>query len=102
MTTRNKWLATLCVTAAVSLAPAVSSAGVNIDVDIAPPAPRVEVVPPNRAGYVWAPGYWDYRGHDHVWVEGRLLREHRGQHWVPERWEQHGSKWHMERGRWER
>ena len=102
MTIQRKWLATLCTAAAVSLAPPVSSASVNIDVDIAPPVPRVEVVPPARAGYVWAPGYWEYRGHHHVWVEGRWMREHPGQHWVPEHWEQNGARWHMERGHWER
>ena len=102
MTKQYGWLATLCVAAAVSLSPAVSSAGVNIDVDVAPPTPRVEVVPPARAGYVWGPGYWEYRGHKHVWVAGRWMREHRGMHWDPAHWEQRGTHWHLERGHWER
>ena len=47
-----------------------ASARVYIDVDIAPPPVRVEVVPVARVGYVWAPGYWYWSGHQHVWVGG--------------------------------
>jgi hypothetical protein len=90
----------LCIGA--SAAPGLAAAGIAIDIDIAPPAPRVEVVPPPRAGYEWAPGYWDYRGHEHVWVPGRWVGERRGYHWVPDRWEQRGPHWHHEPGHWER
>jgi hypothetical protein len=69
---------------------------------VAPPAPRVVVVPEARAGYVWAPGYWRWNGHEHVWIEGRWLPERRGYHWVPERWEQRRDGWHFEEGHWER
>ena len=82
------------------LAPAMASAAV--DIIVAPPAPRVEVVPPPRAGYVWAPGYWAWRGHEHVWVSGRWLAERHGYHWVPDRWEQRGDHWHYYHGYWER
>ena len=37
------------------------SAPVTVDIRMAPPAPRYEVVPVDRPGYTWAPGYWDYR-----------------------------------------
>jgi hypothetical protein len=30
----------------------------SLTVDIAPPAPRVEVIPAPRTGYTWAPGYY--------------------------------------------
>jgi hypothetical protein len=83
-------------------APAVSSAGVRVDIDLAPPAPRAETAPGPRMGYVWAPGYWDYRGGGHVWVPGRYLHERRGYHWVPDRWDPRGRRWHHERGHWER
>jgi hypothetical protein len=78
------------------------SAGVNVDITVAPPAPRVEVVPPHRSGYVWAPGYWEWRGHEHVWVSGRWMAERHGYRWVPDRWEQHGDRWHRYPGHWER
>ena len=51
---------------------------------------RVEEVPPPRAGYVWAPGFWEWRGGRHVWVGGHWIGERRGYHWVPDRWEQRG------------
>jgi hypothetical protein len=84
------------------MAPMVASAGVGIDITVAPPAPRVEVVPPPRPGFVWAPGYWEWRGGAHVWIPGRWMGERRGWHWVPDRWEQRGDHWHHRRGHWER
>ena len=39
--------------------PTIASAGVAIDIDVAPPPVRIETVPPPRVGYVWAPGYWE-------------------------------------------
>jgi hypothetical protein len=95
-------LASACLAGSATLAPTLASAGVGIDINIAPPAPQVEVVPGPRPGFVWAPGYWDYRGHGHVWVPGRWVGERRGYHWVPDRWDQRGPNWHHERGHWER
>jgi hypothetical protein len=81
--------------------PSIGSARVYVDVDLAPPAPRVEVVPRARVGYVWAPGYWNYTGHRHVWTKGHYLRERRGHHWVADGWEQRGNRWHRVRGHWD-
>ena len=50
--------------------------------------PRYEVVPAPRVGYVWAPGFWDWRHGRHIWVKGHYERERRGYHWNPTRWEQ--------------
>jgi hypothetical protein len=95
-------LMSLCIGGSAMIAPAVASAGIGIDVNIAPPVAQVEVMPEPRAGYVWAPGYWDYRGGSHVWVGGRWRGERRGYHWAPDRWEQRGSQWHHNAGHWER
>lgn len=92
----------LCLAASAIAAPLVATAGVSLDIDIAPPLPRVEVVPEPRPGYAWAPGYWQWRGHEHVWVNGRWMHERRGYHWNPDRWEQRGTHWHREPGHWER
>ena len=73
-----------------------------VDVDVAPPPPRVIVVPAARRGYVWAPGYWRWNGRQHVWIDGRWMRERRGVQWVPAHWEQRGNRWHFEDGHWER
>jgi len=102
MTKRKLWLASLWLTAAAAIAPAVSLAGVVVDIDVAPPAPQVEVVPAPRAGFVWAPGYWEWRGHNHVWERGHWIRERPGYHWVPDRWDQRGPHWHHSIGHWER
>lgn len=76
-------------------------AAVGIDIDIGPPPPRDEVPPPPRVGFVWAPGYWEWRGHRHVWVAGRWMRERRGFHWVPAHWDRRGPHWHFVPGHWE-
>ena len=75
---------------------------VGIDIEVAPPGPRVVEVPPPRAGFVWAPGYYRWDGHQHVWVDGRWLRERRGSHWVPEHWDERHGRWHFEPGHWAR
>ena len=91
MPTRKLMLATLLLSAAASIAPGVSLAAVNIDIDVAPPPARVEVVPGPREGYVWAPGYWAWRGHEHVWVGGHWsARPHPGAVWMHAHWSSHG------------
>ena len=100
--TGKAFLAGLLIAGSALIAPTVVSAAVFVDVGIAPPAPQVEVVPAPRAGFVWAPGYWDYRDHGHVWVGGRWIPERRGWHWVPDRWEQRGPHWHHVPGVWVR
>jgi hypothetical protein len=82
--------------------PTLASAAIDIDIDVAPPPVRVETVPPPRVGFVWAPGFWEWRGHEHVWVPGHYVHERRGFHWVPDHWVQVGPHWHHERGHWER
>jgi hypothetical protein len=80
-----------------SAAPAFSAV---IDIQVAPPAPRVVEAPAPRPGYAWAPGYWRWDGHQHVWVDGRWLRERPHQHWVAEHWDEHGGRYHFEPGHW--
>jgi hypothetical protein len=99
---RNALFLGLCMAASAITVPTIASAGVFVDIEVAPPAARLEVVPPARVGYVWAPGYWDWRGHEHVWVAGRWLGERRGYRWVPDHWQQRGPQWHHEAGHWER
>ena len=93
---------TLCIAGGAVGAPTLAAAAVGIDINIAPPAPQVEVVPPPRVGYVWAPGFWEYRDGHHVWVPGRWVGERHGYHWVADHWVQRGPNWHHERGHWER
>lgn len=82
---------------AVSAAPA--HAQVNVTIDLAPPAPRYEVVPQVRRGYVWAPGHWAYRNRGYVWVSGRQIVARPGERWVADYYEP-GNRYHA--GHWER
>ncbi len=95
--------ALLCAALGISasIAPGISSARTFVDIDIAPPAPREEVVPAPRAGFVWAPGFWDYDGHQHVWRAGHWEHERHGHHWVADSWAQRDGHWHHERGHWD-
>jgi len=87
---------------AVALGAAAPVASADIYVRVAPPAPRTEFVPAPRHGYVWAPGYWDWRGHRHVWVSGHWVRERPGYVYYGPRWVERGNGWYMEHGRWSR
>jgi hypothetical protein len=90
----------IAATLGASMVPAAGAA--ELIVRVAPPAPRVEVVPAPRHGYVWVPGYWDYRGHRHVWVAGTYVRERPGYRYVEPRWVEHHGGWVIERGHWDR
>ncbi len=81
--------------------PSVGSARVYVDVDVAPPAPRVEVIPEARVGYVWAPGYWDWDGQRYVWMNGHYIHERHGRHWVADHWERHHDHWRHIEGHWD-
>jgi WXXGXW repeat (2 copies) len=87
--------------AGTALAPGIGNARVYVDIDIAPPPPRAEVVPAPRAGYVWAPGYWEYHNRHHRWARGHWIRERHGRHWVPAHWEERHHRWHFEAGHWD-
>jgi hypothetical protein len=67
---KRKWVMGAIVASALSAIPVVASAAIYVD--IAPPEPRHEVVPAPRAGYVWAPGYYDYRNGRYRWINGPL------------------------------
>ncbi len=92
----------IAATGAAAAPAALADVGVRIEIGVPPPAPRIEVVPAPRAGYVWAPGYWAWNGHRHTWVSGRWIVARRGYHWVPEHWERHDGRWLYAQGRWRR
>jgi YXWGXW repeat-containing protein len=95
-----KTLTVVAVASAMFSAAAVAAP--VIDVRVAPPPPRTEVVPAARAGYVWVPGYWDWRGHRYVWMRGHWERARRGFVYREPRWEQRGDHWFLNRGEWAR
>jgi hypothetical protein len=78
------------------------AAPVSVDIRVAPPAPRHEWVPAARPGYVWAPGYWDYRNNRYRWVSGHWERERPGYYYHGTSWVQHGERWYIQPGGWRR
>ena len=99
----RKWILGAIVASSLGTIPLVSSAA-SIYVEIAPPAPPVEVVPAPRAGYVWAPGYYVYREKHYVWTKGRYEKERHGQYWHPGHWDEQNGRytfvepgWHHEK-----
>src|SRR5262249_51045088 len=97
---KRQWLLGALLAASLGSVAVPSFAATESYVDVAPPAPRYEVVPAPRAGYVWAPGYWDWRHGHHVWVKGHWEREHHGMYWHPHHWEQVDGRWVMREGGW--
>ena len=84
------------------VAPATATAA-TVYVQIAPPEPRYEAVPESRRGHVWAPGYWDWRGHQHVWHAGSWQRERPGYRYHESRWVEHDNgRWSRQPARWAR
>ena len=68
----------------------------------APPPVRYEAVPAPRRGYVWAPGYWEPRGHRHVWRAGHWVQNRPGYVYRQPAWVQHGNRWDYRASRWDR
>ena len=75
----------------------------GVVVDVAPPAPYVEVVPAMPfAGALWIGGYWGWVGGRHQWVPGRWDHPRPGYQWRPHAWVQEGGRWRLHGGGWVR
>ena len=101
----KRWISGFLFLAALST-PVFADVNLTFGVEVAPPPPRVEVVPAPRPGYLWTPGYWAWDHGRHNWIEGRWVEARHGQYWVPERWNEYrdgrGSHYHFEPGHFER
>ncbi len=80
--------------------PADARTDVDVVVNVGPPPVRYEVVPAPRVGYVWTPGYWDWRGHRHMWIAGHWVRARHGYYYTPARWVERDGGWVFYRGVW--
>lgn len=85
-----------------SLGSIATPASAVIYVRIAPPEPRVEIMPQPRRNYTWAAGHWEWRNRRHVWVAGSWLRDRRGHHYNQPAWAERDGRWYMTRGNWQR
>ncbi|MFL9989170.1 YXWGXW repeat-containing protein [Paraburkholderia sediminicola] len=93
-------LARLLTSIVAPLLASVAFAQAVIVAQYAPPAPRVEVVPAPRAGYVWDGGHWYWELGRYVWVPGRWQEVRVGHRWVLGHWAQFGLNWHWVPGHW--
>lgn len=93
----------LALGSAVYVQPA-AAREVIVQVGVAPPPPRFERVPVARPGWVWAPGYWAWRGPrvGHVWIGGHWERVRRGYVYRPAGWVHYGNGWRFRDGYWGR
>jgi hypothetical protein len=66
---------------------------VDIEIGVAPPPARVEVVPAPREGYVYEKGHYETAdGQTYVWVEGRYFPNREGHIWHPYVMERSGEQ----------
>ena len=82
--------------------PAAARTSVDFYLNVAPPAAYYEPAPAPRIGFVWAPGYWDWRGHRHHWVAGHWVRSRPGYVYYHPRWYDNNGRWYLARGGWSR
>lgn len=101
MTTRKLLLATLLASSLGAALPA-AAAHVDLFVNVPPPAPVYEAVPAPRVGWVWAPGFWQWRHGRHVWIAGHWVRERRGYVYAPGAWVAREGHYYWHEPRWER
>lgn len=71
-------------------------------ITVAPPPPRYERVPDPRPGYIWSPGYWEWRANRHVWIGGNWIASRPGYVYAGPRWIERDGRWFREEARWER
>jgi hypothetical protein len=88
--------------AAALLGTSAQAASASIYVQIAPPAPRVEVVPAPRRGHNWVPGHWEWRHRAYAWVPGYFIAVRPGFTYAQPQWVQSGGRWAYRAGGWVR
>jgi len=71
-------------------------------VRVAPPEPRVEVMPAPRAKRTWVAGHWESRNHKHVWVAGTWVKNRHGYVYHQPTWTEHDGRWGYQQGNWKR
>jgi hypothetical protein len=96
------YVAAIIAISSAAFAPLHASAQVSISIIVPTPPPPVivETAPAPRAGYIWAPGYWSWNGHKHVWVESRWEQVREGYQYASPAWRRHGDQWRFQEGGW--
>lgn len=86
------------VAATLAAIPAAARTSVDFVVNVGPPPLRYEYVPAPRVGYVWVPGYWDWRYGGYRWVRGHWSRHRAGHFYEPVRWVGYGGRYYRQGG----
>lgn len=99
---KQKLLTGALVLAGTVLAGCAARYGGGYYASYGPPPPRYAVVGVAPGpGYVWTPGWWDWRGHGWAWREGRWMRPpHARAVWVAPEWRHEGRGYRFHRGYW--
>jgi hypothetical protein len=92
---------TLVAAGVLGMATLGQAAAPDVEITIAPPADRVEVVPEPRKGFVYERGHYEYDGHAYQWKEGRFLQERQGHVYTPYALEHRGDKYYYRPGHWD-
>ena len=96
----------LAAAAALTSMGAAAQVSVNINVPglitVAPPAPRYEVVPAPRAGFIWVPGHWQWNQGAYAWRGGYWERARPDYVYAPGRWIQADGGWRWVEPNWKR
>jgi hypothetical protein len=100
METETMKLKLLIAALGLAALPVLANEYVVRDVTIAPPEPPNEVMPAPRAGYVWAPGYYDYAQNKHHWHKGHWVQERKGYRYEAPRWAQENGRWNLSAENW--
>lgn len=80
--------------------PAAARTNVDFFVNFGPPPVYYEAVPAPRYGWVWVPGYWDWRHGRYHWVRGHWIRHRPGYAYYAPHWHDYGGRWYYQRGYW--
>ncbi len=103
--TRSRFAALVAITLGLAVmgASPVARAQEEIEIEVAPPTPRVEVIPVAPSPrHFWIPGYWGWARGAHYWVPGRYEVLRPGWSWYSARWAPVGRRWHFYPGHWYR
>jgi hypothetical protein len=102
MTMRKLMIGTV-IAAALGAAALPAAARTNVDfyVNVAPPPAYYEAVPAPRAGFVWVPGYWDWRYNRYHWTAGHWVRHRPGHYYAPVLWHHRDGRYYYNRAGWQ-
>lgn len=100
----RKLIFATCVAASLASVSTLANARTDVGVylNFGPPPVYYERAPAFRVGYVWIPGFWDWRYSRHHWVPGHYARHRPGYVYHQTRWTHHDGRWRHDRGYWGR